>query len=160
MEKIKWCLNIKKGIELVEPNENLSKVYIKKSENALKAAIVLKKIKDWEISSCYYAMYFALYAILMKVGVKCENHSCTIEFMKELLKNHFSEEDVELIKKSMKARIDVQYYTNRNIAKDQYEKMVNRAPSFLIKCKEVLLKIKEEEINSIRTRIKNIEDGM
>ncbi len=42
MEKIKWCLKIKNGIELVEPNDNLSKVYLEKSESALRAAAVLK----------------------------------------------------------------------------------------------------------------------
>lgn len=69
MEKIKWCLCIKNGIELVEPNNNLSKTYILKSETALKAAASLKDNKEWEISSSYYSMYFALYSILMKIGV-------------------------------------------------------------------------------------------
>lgn len=32
MENIKWCLHVENGIELVEPNENLSKAYLKKSE--------------------------------------------------------------------------------------------------------------------------------
>ncbi|MCK5699337.1 MAG: hypothetical protein KAH93_05795, partial [Candidatus Aenigmarchaeota archaeon] len=81
MEMIKWCMGLKKGLEIVEPNKNLSKVYIEKSEKALDAAGSLKNNKDWEISSSYYAMYFALYAILMKIGIKCENHTCTIEFM-------------------------------------------------------------------------------
>ena len=70
MEKISWCLGIKSGIEIVEPNENLSKVYIMKAENALSAAKSLKNNRDWEISSCYYSMYFALYSILMRIGIK------------------------------------------------------------------------------------------
>ena len=41
MEKIRWCLKAKKGIELVDPNDNLSKVYLKKSEDALRAAASL-----------------------------------------------------------------------------------------------------------------------
>ncbi len=56
MEMIKWCMGLKKGLEIVEPNKNLSKVYIEKSEKALDAAASLKNNKDWEISSSYYAI--------------------------------------------------------------------------------------------------------
>lgn len=153
MEKIKWCLCIKNGIELVEPNENLSKAYVGKSESALKAAASLGDNKEWKISSSYYAMYFALYSILMKIGIKCENHSCTIEFMKEFLKNYFSTKDIILLQKSMEARIDTQYYSDRPVDEKQYHAMITAAPKFLAKCKEALLKISENEVNSIRNRI-------
>ena len=49
MNQIKWCLKVKNGIELIEPNENLSDVYMKKSENALKATTSLKGNREWEI---------------------------------------------------------------------------------------------------------------
>lgn len=153
MEKIKWCLNVKNGIELVEPNDNLSNVYIKKSVDALRAAVVLEDNRDWEISSCYYGMYFALYSILMKIGIKCENHSCTIEFMNTFLLKYFTEDDVKQINESMKLRIDAQYYADRNISEDKYKILIVRAPKFLVKCKEVLFIIKEEEINNIRKKI-------
>ncbi|MCH8329263.1 MAG: hypothetical protein IIB81_02630, partial [Nanoarchaeota archaeon] len=100
MEKIEWCMKQKNGIEVVEPNENLSKAYIKKAEDALKAAASLKGNKDWEISSLYYTMYFSLYSILMRIGIKCEIHSCTIEFMRQFLQEHFNDDDFFLIKKS------------------------------------------------------------
>ncbi len=156
MEKIKWCLKVKNGIELVEPNDNLSKVYLEKSESALRAAAVLKENKDWEISSCYYAMYFALYAILMRIGIKCENHSCTIEFMNHFLLDYFDKEDMKSIKNSMNLRVDAQYYADREISEEKYRKLINGAPSFLVKCKEVLFKIRDEETDDIRRRIKKI----
>jgi len=31
MDQIKWCLNQKKGIELVEPNDNLRDAYLIKA---------------------------------------------------------------------------------------------------------------------------------
>ena len=156
MEKIKWCICIKNGLELAEPNENLSNAYLKKSEDALKAAASLKDNPDWEISSSYYAMYFALYSLLMKIGVKCENHSCTIEFMKEFLKKHFNQEDIDLMAKSMNARVDAQYYSNREISKEFYNKMVLSSPKFLAKCKEVALRINEDEINLIRDKMTSL----
>lgn len=33
-DKIKWCLKKNKGIELVEPNDNLARAYLGKAENA------------------------------------------------------------------------------------------------------------------------------
>jgi uncharacterized protein (UPF0332 family) len=153
MEKIKWCLEVKNGIELIEPNDNLSKAYLKKSEDALKASSVLKDNRDWEISSGYYAMYFALYAILMKLGVKCENHSCTIEFMKEFLREYFNEEDITLIGNSMVLRIDAQYYTNKEIPEIKYKKMLKEAPEFLVKCKDTIARLNEEKINAIRKKL-------
>ncbi len=159
MEKINWCLEVKNGIELVEPSDNLSKAYIKKSEDALKASSVLNDNRDWEISSGYYAMYFALYAILMKLGVKCENHSCTIEFMKEFLLEYFTEEDIRLIKNSMVLRIDAQYYTNKEISEIKYKRMINEAPGFLVKCKDTITRLNEEKINAIRKKLRLLQNG-
>ncbi len=157
MEKIRWCLGIKNGIEIIDPNENLGKVYILKAENALEAAKSLKNNRDWEISSCYYCMYFALYSILIRIGVKCENHSCTIEFMNILLKEFFSKDDVKLLENSMKARIDAQYYADRRLSEEQFSQMIRCAPSFLVKCKETLLKLNHEQIESIRQKIKQLK---
>ena len=49
MDKIKWCLNAKNGLELIEPNENLTKAYLKKAEDSLRAALVLKDNKDYQL---------------------------------------------------------------------------------------------------------------
>jgi len=98
MKQIKWCLNTKNGLELIEPNENLAKAYLNKSEDALRAASALHDNKDWRISSLYYTQYFSLYAILMKIGVKCEIHSCTLAFMEFLLKDFFTFDEKDLNK--------------------------------------------------------------
>lgn len=153
MEKIEWCMKQKNGIEIIEPNENLSKAYLKKAEDALNAAASLKGNKDWEISSLYYTMYFSLYSILMRVGIKCEIHSCTIEFMKQFLQGYFNEDDFFLIKKSMKARIDTQYYSDRDISKSQYSNMISQAPLFLVKCKEILFGLTNKNVEDIRNKI-------
>ncbi|MEA3378985.1 MAG: hypothetical protein U9Q69_05115 [Nanoarchaeota archaeon] len=140
MKKIKWCLKVKKGIELVEPNDNLSKVYLNKSEDALKAAASLKGNRSWEISSNYYAMYFALYSIFLKVGVKCENHTCTLELMKNFFLTYFTKEDVKLIKDSMGLRIEAQYYLDKKISQLKYRTLIKKSPYFIIKCKDIRFK--------------------
>jgi len=105
MVEIKWCLKAKNGLELVEPNSNLSEAYLKKAEDSLKS-VELNKVKEWKIVTAYYASYFSVYAILMKLGIKCEIHSCTIEFAKQFLNNYFTAENLNFLEESFKARID------------------------------------------------------
>lgn len=153
MRKINWCKETTKGIEKIEPNENLTQIYLEKANNALRAAIDLKNNKEWEIPSRYYAMYFSIYAILMKIGIKCEIHACTIEFMKIYLKEYFSNKEINLLKEAQKARIDIQYYANREISEETYIQMKNNTAKFIIKCKEITFELNERKIKEIREKI-------
>ena len=71
----------------------------------------------------------------MKLGVKCEIHSCTIEFAKRFLKEYFEEIELEFAEESLKARINSQYYVDRVVPDEQCDKMIRKAPEFLVKCK-------------------------
>ncbi|MBS3162953.1 HEPN domain-containing protein [Candidatus Woesearchaeota archaeon] len=150
MADIDWCKQQRNGIELVEPNDNLAKAYIKKAEDSLSASLNLDNNKDWKISSLYYTMYFSVYAVLLKIGIKCEIHSCTIAFAEHILKDYFKPEEIEILKKSMKARIDVQYYTDRNISDSLYQKMIKNAPIFIARCKDIITRFTEQDISRIR----------
>jgi hypothetical protein len=76
MNKIKWCVGKKDGLNLIEPNNDLAKAYLIKAEEALESMRV-NVVKDWKISTSYYALYFSLYAIMMKMPplffVKCKS---------------------------------------------------------------------------------------
>lgn len=154
MDKIKWCAGKKEGLSLVEPNSDLAKAYIKKAEEALES-MKINIIRDWKISTAYYAIYFSLYAVLMKLGIKCEIHSCTIEFAKRFLKEYFEEAELEFVEESLKARIDSQYYVDRTVQDEQYNKMILKAPEFLVKCKSVIIKLNEKKVNEIRNEFQN-----
>ena len=149
MDKIKWCAGKKEGLSLIEPNSDLAEAYIKKAEEALESMRV-NVIKDWKISTAYYTLYFSLYSIFIKVGVKCEIHSGTIAFAKRFLREFFSEEDLDFTEDSLKARIDSQYYIDRTVPDEQYNKMIKDAPEVLVKCKSILIKLNEKKINEIR----------
>ncbi len=149
MDRFLWCIK-KNAFEMVTPNENLSLAYLTKARDALAAASA-EISREWRISAAYYSMYFSLYSILMRVGIKCENHSCTLAFAGRLLKKHFSMEDIDFLNESLKARVDAQYYVNRKVTDKQYEDMLKRAPQMLVKCKSLLEQLTEEEINSIRS---------
>lgn len=154
MVSIKWCLKAKNGLELVEPNLNLSEAYVKKAEDSLKS-VEINTVKEWKITTAYYSIYFSLYAILMKIGIKCEIHSCTIEFAKRFLKDYLNKEYLDLLEEALKARIDTQYYVNRDVPDKQYHEILKQAPIFFTKCKNILLKITQKNIESIRSELKN-----
>ena len=151
MDKIKWCVGKNEGLSLVEPNSDIANAYIKKAEEALESMRV-NIIKDWKISTAYYTLYFSLYAILMKLGVKYEIHSCTIEFAKRFLKDFFEANELDFIEDSLKARVDSQYYIDRMVPDEQYNKMTKKAPEFLVKCKSILIKLNEKKVNEIRDK--------
>lgn len=154
MDQIKWCLNQKKGIELVEPSDNLRDGYLIKAEEALET-LKTSKSRDWQLTTAYYTIYHGIYSLLMKIGIKCEIHSCTIEFTKRFLKDHFSSEDFLLIDKAFSARIDSQYYVNREVPDKNYDLIMKMSPSFLVKCKNIVLE--QKEIKSIRDQIAPIK---
>lgn len=156
MDKICWCLKQKDGISFVEPNQNLADAYIKKAEESLET-MRINKIKDWKITTSYYSIYFSLYAILQRIGIKCEIHKCTIEFTKCFLKDYFNE-DFEFLDDSIKARIDSQYYVNREVPDEQYQKMLANTPKFLVKCKSIISRLNENKINEIRKQVKLMKD--
>jgi len=152
MSKLNWCFKQKEGIRITEPSDNVSKAFIQKAEGALESMKQMTN-KDWKISTAYYSMYFAVYSILARIGVKCEIHSCTIELTGKLLSEYFSDEEIEFLKDSAKARIDAQYYINRSVAEEQYKEMLKRAPKYLVKCKTINEKLTEDKINELRKQL-------
>lgn len=153
MDQIKWCLNQKKGIELVESSDNLRNAHLIKAEESLET-LRTSKVRDWQLTTAYYTIYHGIYSLLMKIGIKCEIHSCTIEFTKRYLKNHFTNEDFELIDKAFSARIDSQYYVNREAPNQNYNLIMKKTPAFLVKCKNIVLE--QKEIDEIRNTINKI----
>jgi uncharacterized protein (UPF0332 family) len=152
MDKIKWCLKQKDGIQLVEPSSNLCEAYIKKAEDSL-LSLSLNQVKEWKIATAYYASYFGVYAILQKLGVKCEIHTCTIKFTRVFLKEFFNEAELEFLEDSFQARKDSQYYVNRDVPDEIYKSILENTPSFLVKCKSIISKLNEKKIKEIRGKI-------
>lgn len=144
MDKMNWCKNQTKGIELIESKEHLSKSYFGEAEETLRE---LKEVSGkWKLIMAYYSCYNALYSILMKIGVKCEIHDCTIELMNLL---DFSEEEISFLKKLKFDRIEAQYYLKKIELKNP-----EKVKLFVNKCKEKLFDLNSEEINVIRNKIK------
>ena len=153
MDKIKWCFEQSRGIEIIAPNSGLSEAYLNKAEKSLKS-LREETDQDWKITKSYYTMYFSLYAVLMKIGIKSEIHSCTIEFMQRYLSEYFNDSDFQLFESAFKSRVDMQYYTDRVVDKKTLDALTRNVHFFMSKCKELAHKLKEDKIKEIREKLK------
>jgi uncharacterized protein (UPF0332 family) len=103
-KKLKWCFGLKDGLQITEANENLANSYLEESKASLKRAE--KNFEDgdllWTTVVIYYAEYYALYSFLQRIGVKCENHFCSILTVTVLL----GEDKTQIINQHKDKRID------------------------------------------------------
>ncbi len=155
MVSLKWCAKQKGGIKLIDPNENIALSYLKMSNDALGTMNREKKYNlTFAISACYYSMYYSLYSILMKIGIKSEIHSCTLEIMKSLLTEFYSEENFRMINKSFNLRNISQYYPNSLISDKEINLIFSYAPLFFNKSRNILEKLDNSEIEKLRKKLK------
>ena len=155
--KIQWCLKKERGISLIRPNENLAKSYVAKAKEAAEVMRTLQeKSIAWAISACYYSMYYSLYAVMMKLGVKSEIHSCSITFMRYALKGYFDESDVNVLERAFEARIDHQYYVTKIPKAEKLDELFESAILFYEKSQNVLSEIDESFISLVRKRIRSL----
>ena len=158
MVSIKWCCKQKDGIRIVEPNENLAHSYIKMAEDAIGTMSRERSYNlVFSISAAYYSMYYSLYSVLMKIGIKCEIHSCTLELMRTLLSDIYSGEDFMAIKRAFDLRGIAQYYADRIIKTDEIDFVMKSVPIFLSKSKGILSRINEKDISALRKRIEEMK---
>ncbi len=153
IKKLKWCFKIKDGLQIVEPNERLSKSYLDEAKSSLARAEKNFQEGDllWTTVVIYYAEYYALYSFLQRIGVKCENHACSILAVKCLLE----EGKTKIIDEHKDKRIDAQYYM-RVGKKEQVEKMLREAKEFVSVFDEIVSNLNEDGINSYRKKINEI----
>jgi len=151
---IKWCLKQRKGLEVIEPNENMSKSYLKMAEDSLEE---LKRMKKdiWIASVSYYVMYYSLYSLMMRIGVKCEIHSCSLIFMKLYLSRFFCEKDIEMINEAFYVRNDLQYYPSKEVLSSSVSKIKEYASDFYANAVVALPKVMEMDIKNIGREIQS-----
>ena len=147
---IEWCK--KQGMKLIEPNDNLSEEYYKNAEETLRVTNLIKNSGSnmWLATQKYYTEYLASYALLMKIGIKTEIHSCTIEIIRLLEKeNIITFKLSENLEEDKELRIDNQYYL-KNRPVDFNSKALSE---LLLKIRELLDNITKEQIKRIRSLI-------
>jgi len=148
--QLKWCFKLKDGLRIVEPNERLSKSYLEQAKSSLLRAE--KDLNDndllWTTVAVYYAEYYALYSFLQRIGIKCENHTCSILAVAVLL----GDEKTKTINEHKGKRIDAQYY----MKVDQEIKvriMLQEAKIFVSDFDEIVSNLSEKNIHHFRDDI-------
>jgi uncharacterized protein (UPF0332 family) len=151
MVDINWCLKQKSGIKLIEPNENLSREYMKNAEETLSSLKNSNETSNmWKATKKYYAEYLSVYAIMVKIGIKSEIHDCTIELVKYLDEfSIFPKDSYDILTRDKKLRIDNQYYLKNIEINVNYQEILE----FLIIIKNKMNSITPKEINLIRNKI-------
>jgi hypothetical protein len=91
---------------------------------------------------------------MLRIGVKCEIHACSLEFMRQKLRLFYDEKDIGMINKAFSARINLQYYTDRPVNPVVIEQSKRYSINFFIKTKDVLTKVNEKQINDIRNSLR------
>lgn len=148
---LKWCASLKDGLKIVHPDEILAKSYLNEAKSSLKRAETDLKEGDllWATVVIYYAEYYALYAFLQKIGVKCENHHCSILSVGELLGN----EKITAINNHKSKRIDAQYYM-RIGKQEEVQKILQEAKAFVAEFDNLVSNLSNEEIEKYRRKLK------
>jgi|SRR3989344_2654430 len=152
MSSIKWCKTQAKGISLIEPNRNLSEEYYRNAEESMKVlrAVYPTGSLMWLATIKYYIEYFAAYSLLMRIGIKCEIHECTIALLNLLEENDFIAQGLtKQVEEDKELRIDNQYHLKNKPVEIDFDVMAN----FLLRIRERIDSLSAEEIKTIRQKI-------
>lgn len=146
-KNIAWCFKLKDGLKITEPNERLSKSYFEQAKSSLLRAEKDLNDKDflWATVAIYYAEYYALYSFLQRIGIKCENHACSILAVTLLL----GEEKTKIINEHKDKRIDAQYYMKVD-QEIKIRAMLQEAKIFVSNFDELVSRLTENEIKNFR----------
>jgi len=145
-----WCK--KHGMKLIEPNDNLAEEYFRNAEETLRVTNLIKNSGSnmWLATQKYYTEYLAAYALMMKLGIKSEIHSCTIEVMTLLEKEKIIDFNFsKILEDDKELRIDNQYYLqNRPVGFDP-----NKLSELLLKIRTALNTIDDQTVHKIRSLV-------
>ena len=99
----------------------------------------------WSTVVIYYAEYYALYSFLQRIGIKCENHTCSILTVTLLL----GDEKTRTINMHKDKRIDAQYYMKFD-QEMKVRTMLQEAKIFVSNFDEITSRLIESEIKRYR----------
>jgi uncharacterized protein (UPF0332 family) len=153
---LRWCLRQERGIRLTAPSDNLVKAYLEKSRNALRSMEVNAQadIEEWAVSASYYAKYFVVYALLSKIGVKCEIHDCTIALFGSLFSTVECHRLVRELKQSKDDRVDVQYYSKKLTV--GLADLMQQTNQFVLQIEELIDGLNTEEVARLQKKLREL----
>lgn len=158
-----FCFKKASGLKPITPNENLVRVYKRKSKSALNMLESAKEKRedDWILDTSYYAKYFMTYALFMKAGIKSEIHDCTIFALKSLFCDSgiIGPELCKDLSDSRDLRVGSLYY-DKDFGKDEILKKANTAPNFCLEVESIVDNLSKEDIIKIRKMFDNVKKSV
>ncbi|MEK6909100.1 MAG: hypothetical protein AABX23_03555 [Nanoarchaeota archaeon] len=147
-----FCFKKAGGLKFINPNERLVEVYKKKSRSALNMLQSAKEKQEdeWILDTSYYAKYFIVYALFMKVGIKSEIHDCTIFALKSLFVEEglINNDIFEELEKSKNLRVEALYY-DKDFGREEILERADTTPEFCLKLESIINKIKKEDMERV-----------
>lgn len=139
-----------KTLQLVAPNAEVKAAYLKKSESYLASARLLQDNGRFEesVSLAYYSMYYSVLALFFATGIKCENHTAAIMLLEDIFGI-----DNSVIESAKSERIDKQYYVATAPVRDEVIALIKTAESFNAELLDVIDRLTNEKIESIRKKL-------
>jgi uncharacterized protein (UPF0332 family) len=142
-----------KWARLIRPNQKLAVTFMNKARNDL---VVLRSIPDsdmeWRATTLYYARYHMLTALLMRIGIDCKDHNCSILIAESAFLGMMKKELFDEIKTAKKHRINLQYYTDRAVDKKEFEKNLGNVDRFVEQTTILLQSLTREKAEEIKKK--------
>ena len=158
-----FCFKKSGGLKIIDSNERFVEIYKKKSRSALNMLESAKEKQEdeWILDTSYYAKYFMVYALFMKVGIKSEIHDCTIFALNSLfVEEGIIDNDIyEELEKSKDLRVGALYY-DKDFGREEILKRAKTAPEFCLKVESILDKITKEDIEKVREKFNSLKSNL
>lgn len=110
-------------------------------------------IDEWVVSTSYYAKYFAVYALLSRIGIRCEIHDCTVTLFSFLFADQIPSRFIEDLRRAKNDRIDAQYYTET--IRPNLQTLTNTR-DFVLKIEEIIDKLTASKIATLQEKLRTI----
>ncbi len=142
-------LHTEGALQLVEPSEELSTAYLKKSDSYLASAKILIDHERHEesVSMAYYSMYYSVLALFFACGIKCENHTAAIMLLFDIFGI-----DNTSIKDAKNERIDKQYYVASSPVHEEVITLIRTAESFNAELLDAIERLNREKTDIFRKK--------
>ena len=102
----------------------------------------------------YYSMYYALLALLFRIGIKCENHAAAIMLLQEIFGI-----DNARIRFAKEERIDKQYYVEFSVTIEEVQELIGMAEEFIVVIQDFLAKLGNADVERHRERFMELVGG-
>lgn len=151
LDNITWCIK-NREVKFIDPNINVSRSFMEHAVNTIIKSEKLYKNRDylWSSVMAYYAEYYAITSFLYAIGVKSENHFCSISLFMYLMNTKIN------LMRHKEIRVDAQYYL-KTPDTHRLAKMMKEVKEIINLVNSVLSELNEEKIEEYRNKIKKIK---